>query len=99
MAEYVQIDPTNLYLPASRATGADPVKLARQIAKYGNSLAGMPAIEVTRGKDGNMRINDGVTRATRAAKLCPGQLVTVIVIHDLPKLNVTRTPQVKDKLP
>jgi hypothetical protein len=29
-------------------------------------------LELVRGKDGNMRINDGVTRASRAAKLRPG---------------------------
>jgi hypothetical protein len=36
-----------------------------------------------------MRINDGVTRAVRAAKLRPGTLVPVEAIHDLPRLDVT----------
>ena len=93
------VDPGELYLPPSRSQGADPGKLVRQIARYGKSLDGMPALQVVRGLDGNLRINDGVTRATRAAKLRSGEMVLVEVIQDLPKLNVTRTPRVKDVLP
>jgi hypothetical protein len=99
MSEFVMVDPGELYLPPSRAQGADPGKLARQIARYGNSLDGMPVLQVVRGQDGNLRINDGVTRATRAAKLRPGAKVMAEVIDELPKLNVTRTPRVKDVLP
>jgi hypothetical protein len=44
---------------------------------------------VGRGKDGHLRINDGVTRATRAAKLRPGELVPAEIIQDLPQLDVT----------
>ena len=79
--------------------GADPAKLARQIARHGNALDGMPPLEVTRGKDGHLRINDGVTRATRAAKLRPGETVTAEVIEELPNLDVTKTPKIKDVLP
>ena len=63
--------------PAARpAQGADPGKLARQIAKRGKSLDGMPPVQVIRGKDGHLRINDGVTRvpAPRSSDqvcLCP----------------------------
>jgi hypothetical protein len=71
----------------------------RQIARFGNSLDGMPALQVVRGQGGHLRINDGVTRATRAAKLRPGEMVIAEVIHNLPKLDVTRTPRVKDALP
>ena len=59
MSEFVMVDPGDLYLPPSRAQGADPGKLARQIARYGNSLDGMPVLQVVRGKNGNLRINDG----------------------------------------
>jgi hypothetical protein len=59
----------------------------------------MPSLQVVRGKVGHLRINDGVTRATRAAKLRPGMLVPVEVIQDLPRLDVTRMPKVKDTLP
>ena len=99
MPELIDVDPGELHLPPSRSQGADPTKLAKQIAKYGKSLLGMPPLQVTRGKDGNLRINDGVTRATRAAKLRPGDTIVAEVIHELPKLNVTRTPKVKESLP
>ena len=94
MQEIMEVDPGELHLPPGQ--GADPTKLIRQISKHGDSLVGMPALEVVRGKEGQLRINDGVTRATRAAKLCPGQLVLVVVIQDLPLLEVRRMPQVKD---
>jgi hypothetical protein len=99
MPEFIEVDPGELHLPPSRAQGADSFKLARQIAKYGNSLDGMPPLQVVRGKEGHLRINDGVTRATRAAKLQPGMLIPAEVIQELPKLDVTRMPKVKDTLP
>src|SRR5437667_12701552 len=99
MAEFIDVDPSELHLPPSRALGADPGKLARQISKHGNSLDGMPPLQLIRGKDGHLRINDGVTRATRAAKLKPGVLIPAEVIQDLPKVDVTRMPKVKDTLP
>jgi hypothetical protein len=99
MSEAIDVDPGELHLPPSRAQGADPGKLARQISRHGNSLDGMPPLQVVRGKNGHLRINDGVTRATRAAKLRPGELVRAEVIQDLPRLDVTRMPKVKDTLP
>lgn len=99
MPEFLEVDPGELYLPPSRFQGADPGKLARQIARHGRSLNGMPPLEVIRGKDGHLRINDGVTRAVRSAKLQPGRLVPMAVIQDLPNLDVTRTPTVKETLP
>jgi hypothetical protein len=99
MAEFLSVDPRELYLPPTRPTGADPGKLARQIAAHGTSLHGMPPLQVIRGRDGHLRINDGVTRATRAAKLRPGQPVIVEVIQDLPQLDVTRMPKIRDRLP
>ena len=99
MPEFIEVEPAELYLPPSRRDGADPGKLALQISKHGNSLDGMPPLELVRGKDGHFRINDGVTRATRAAKLRPGVLVPAEVIQDLPRLDVSRYPQVKDRLP
>jgi hypothetical protein len=93
------VDPGELHVPPSRPQGADPAKLARQIALHGLSLDGMPPLQVIRGKDGHLRINDGVTRATRAAKLRPGELVIAEVIQELPKLDVTKMPRIKDVLP
>jgi hypothetical protein len=99
MSERIDVDPGELHLPPSRAQGADPGKLARQIAQHGNQLDGMPPLQVIRGQDGHLRINDGVTRATRAAKLRPGARLPAEVIQTLPQLDVTRTPKVKDALP
>jgi len=99
MPEFIQIDPGELHLPPSRSQGADPGKLARQIAKYADSLNGMPPLQLTRGQGGRLRINDGVTRATRAAKLRPGQLIDAEIIHELPTLDVSKTPKVKETLP
>lgn len=81
--EFVQVDPATLRLPGSRRDGADPVKLHRQIIRHGASLAGMPPPEVKRGSDGELVIFDGVTRATREAKLAPGTLITVEVTGNL----------------
>lgn len=99
MPEFIDVDPGELHLPPSRAQGADPLKLARQISRHGKSLDGMPPLELVRGRDGHLCINDGVTRATSAAKLRPGALVPAEVIQTLPRLDVTRTPMVKDRLP
>ena len=70
------------------------------MAKHGDSFDGMPPhLQVVRGRNGHLRINDGVTRATRAAQLQPGRLVPAEVIQELPQLDVTRMPKVKDTLP
>jgi hypothetical protein len=97
--EIVEIDPSILYLPTQRRDEADPLKLARQIAKYGKSIDGMPLLLLVRGKDGHLRINDGVTRATRVVKLLPGTLIKGEIIHNRPRLDVTGEPTVAEKLP
>ncbi len=56
------------------------MKLHRQIARFGDSSAGMPPIWAYEGSDGVLVIFNGVTRATRIAKLAPGKLVRVEVI-------------------
>ena len=99
MPEFIEVDPGELYLPPSREDGADSAKLARQLTQFGDSTAGMPALQVTRGKHGFLRINDGVTRATRVAKLHPGKLVLVEVIHERPTLDVARMPKIRERLP
>jgi hypothetical protein len=80
---YLEVDPSTLHLPPSRASGADPVKLQRQLALYGTAIDGMPPLWVYRGSDGALMIYDGVTRATRVALLLPGTRVRVEVIGDL----------------
>lgn len=79
----MHVDPSSLHLPGSRRDGADPGKLQRQIARHGNSIHGMPAVEVKRGSDGELAIFDGVPRATRAAKLLPGVPIPVEVTGEL----------------
>lgn len=95
---FLDIDPRTLRLPPSRGFGADPLKLQRQIVRFGASIQGMPALEVSRGADGELLISDGVTRATRVAQLLPGVLVRVEVIDDLP-IPVGYFPAVGDFLP
>ena len=62
-------------------------------------MQGMPPIWVTRGKDGELIINDGVTRATRLAKLTPGQRVRVEVIDEIPDWDLSAFPTLGDRLP
>jgi hypothetical protein len=95
--EFLQVDPATLHLPGSRRDGADPIKLQRQLAKHGTSVAGMPPLEVKRGSDGELVIFDGVTRATRVAKYLPGTQVTVEVTGKL-KGPVGGSPTVGEKI-
>lgn len=95
---FVEVDPRTLHLPTTRLTGADPYKLQRQIARFGASIESMPPPEVYRGKDGELLIYNGVTRATRAAKLLPGRLITVEIVDDLPQA-VGYLPTIGSKLP
>ncbi|HMC64266.1 MAG TPA: hypothetical protein VKI65_04945 [Gemmataceae bacterium] len=74
------------------------MKLQRQIAQFGSSAQGMPPLEVSRGSDGELVINNGVTRATRIAKLSPGTTVRVEVIDDLP-MPVGSFPSIGDLIP
>jgi hypothetical protein len=92
------VDPRSLRLPPSRLSGADPVKLHRQLARFGSSTAGMPPIEVYEGSDGELMIANGVTRATRVGKLLPGTLVIVEVIGKY-RTAVGRFPKIGDVLP
>ena len=83
VADFRDVDPAELRLPPSRSSGADPVKLQRQIAKHEKSTAGMPPLLAYEGADGVLELYDGVTRATRVAKLLPGTTVQLEVIAKL----------------
>lgn len=96
--QVIFVDPKTLHLPASRSSGADPAKLHRQIARHGRSADAMPPIWAYRGTDGEFAIFNGVTRATRIAKLSPRTLVPVQVVGDLPTA-VGNWPTVGDRLP
>ena|SRR6266851_2664704 len=91
------VDPRELRTPASRRT-ADPIKLQRQIARFGSSSTGMPPLIVYEGSDGVLLVYNGVTRATRIAKLAPGTSVRVEVIGRLRKA-FGPDPKIGDLLP
>ncbi len=92
-----EVDPSELRLPPSRSSGADPWKLHQQIKKHGSSKDGMPPIFVYEDPDGVLEISDGVTRATRIAKLAPGETVPVVVIGHY-KRSRASSPSVRDKI-
>jgi hypothetical protein len=91
------VDPTELRLPSTRPSGADPIKLQRQIAKHGTSTSGMPALLAYEGSDGALELFAGVTRATRVAKLLPGMTVRVEVSGKL-KRTKAKNRRVGDTL-
>jgi len=80
-----EVDPCELRLPPSRASGAEPWKLHQQIRQFGSS------------KDGLLEISDGATRATRIAKLAPGETVPVVVIGRYRRSRAS-SPWVRDRL-
>jgi hypothetical protein len=92
-----EVDPSDLRLPPSRSAGADAWKLHQQIRRFGSSKVGMPPIFVYEDPDGLLEISDGVTRATRIAKLAPGQTVPVLVIGQY-RRSRGNSPSVKDRL-
>jgi|SRR5437588_10839597 len=98
MTDFRDVDPRELRVPPSRRQGADPAKLARQIALFGRSMEGMLPPWVYEGTDGVLMLYNGVTRATRIAKLAPGTLIRVEVIGQLPKAFAGE-PKVGDLLP
>jgi hypothetical protein len=96
--EFLDIDPRSLHLPTSRLSGADPVKLHDQMIRFGASLVGMPRLLAYRGSDGRVMVYDGVTRATRVARLLPGTTVRVEVMRTLAQ-PVGHLPTIGDTLP
>jgi hypothetical protein len=92
-----EVDPAELRLPPSRAAGADPLKLHQQIRLYGAAKDGMPPLFVFEDPDGLLEIIDGVTRATRVARLAPGATVPVVVIGRYRRSRAT-SPAVRDRL-
>jgi len=98
MADLRDVDPRDLRVPPSRSQGADLSKLARQISLFGQSMIGMPPPWVYEGTDGVLVLYNGVTRATRIAKLAPGTLIQVEVIGTLPKAFAA-DPKIGDLIP
>ena len=94
----VELDPRSLHLPPSRPSGPDPYKLNRQIALFGASTLGMPEPWAYRGSDDEIMLYNGVTRATRAAKLSPGTAIRVVIVGILRK-PVGSLPTIGSLLP
>ena len=99
MPTFLDVDPRTLHVPPSRLTGADPAKLTRQEQMFGSSVLGMPPPEVTRGANSALMLNDGVTRATRVAKLLPRRLLRVEVTDDVPHWDMSKLPKIGDFVP
>jgi hypothetical protein len=97
-SDFRDVDPRELRVPRQRLWGADPAKLQRQIAMFGRSTAGMPPLWVFEAADGVLVVYNGVTRATRAAKLAPGTTVRVEVIGRLRQPHAN-SPRIGDLLP
>ena len=97
MPDFRDVDPSELRVPPSRRQGADPGKLARQISLFGRSANGMPSPWVYEGTDGFLVIYNGVTRATRIAKLAPGTLIRVEVIGRLRQPR-GQNPRIGDRI-
>ena len=72
--------------------------MVAQAAGGAFSITGMPAVWVYRGSDGALMISNGVTRASRVAKLLPGTRVRVEVIGTL-GVPFGHLPTVGDRLP
>jgi hypothetical protein len=98
MPDFRDVDPRELRVPPSRRQGADPAKLARQISLFGRSDTGMPPPWVYEGSDGVLMLYNGVTRATRIAKLSPWTTIRVEVIGKLPRAFAGE-PKIGDLLP
>jgi hypothetical protein len=58
----------------------------------------MPPVLVYQGSDAELLLSDGVTRATRPAKLCPGAVIPAERLGTLAH-PVGHLPTVKEKLP
>lgn len=94
-----EVDPAELRVPSSKMYGADPGKLQYQIHRFGRDIVGdMPLIEVREAADGVLVISNGVTRATRIAKLSPGTLVRVVVMGPMKNARAT-APRIGELLP
>jgi hypothetical protein len=95
--DYRDVDPCELRLPPSR-TGPDLYKLQLQIARYGASSTGMPPPWVYESADGVLVLYNGVTRATRIARLAPGTTIRVEVVGRL-KRAYAKAAKIGDLIP
>ena len=74
------------------------MKLQRQMARFGASSIGMPPLWVYEASDGVLVVYNGVTRATRIARLAPGATIRVEVVGKL-RRAYAGDPTIGDPLP
>jgi hypothetical protein len=96
--DFRDVDPREMRLPSSRRHVVDPVKLQHQVARFGASSAGMPPLWVYESSDGVLVVYNGVTRATRIARLAPGTTIRVEVIGTLRRAHAG-DPKIGDLRP
>lgn len=96
MADFRWMLPGKLRLSPTRPEGADDYKLAMQEAEYGLSTEDMPPIEVIVGRNGEMIIFNGMTRATRAYRYHPNDPVLVEVTDVLPDISMDRYRTIRE---
>jgi hypothetical protein len=84
--------------PRPACRGPTPYKLQQQITRFGASTAGMPPPWVYRGADDELMLYNGVTRATRIAKLGPGASIRIEVVDTL-RSPVGHLPTIGELLP
>lgn len=60
-SRFCDVDPPRPSAAHSRRSGADPIKLQRQIAQFGASSAGIIPLVEYEGSDGILVVYDGVT--------------------------------------
>jgi len=99
MLRIIKVDPGVLRLPPGRQDGSVVERYFDQVQKFQGNTAGMPLVQVTEGKGGELMINDGVTRAVRIHNLSAGKLLPVEVIDVRYNADFSRLKRVRDVPP
>jgi hypothetical protein len=94
----IEVDPRKLRVNPSRMQGAEPSRLQSQISQFGKSKDGMPPLWVARTSDDELVILNGMTRATRIAKLSPGTTVPVEITEQW-RTRGAKLPTIGERLP
>lgn len=94
----IEVDPSRLRVNPSKIQGADPTRHHFQISQFGRSKDGMPALWVAQTSDNELVILNGMTRATRIAKLSPGTTVPVEITEHWRRRGAT-LPTIGERLP
>ena len=96
MDRFRDVDPVKY---ACRQDGPNVRRYRRQVQQFGGNVEGIPRIEVTEGRNGELMINNGVTRAMRVFNLSPGTDVPIEVIDVRPNIECGELKKVRDMAP